>query len=232
MRKVIVREFETGLLYRNGRFKKRLGPGCFHIYRLRSEVVVVDTRVRMVTVPGQEVLSSDNVGVKISIALSYTVDTPDKAIHSVQDYEQALYVGVQLALRTIVAENNIDEMLAQRFEIGKKLVSEMTSQAEAIGLKLHTVEVKDVMFPGDLKKIFAEVVKAQKEGQAALERARGETAALRNLANAAKMMENNPALMNLRVLQTIAGSSGSSGNTFVLGIPQGVVPVKRQDSDR
>jgi regulator of protease activity HflC (stomatin/prohibitin superfamily) len=95
---------------------------------------------------------------------------------------------------------------------------------QAIGLRLHAVEVKDVMFPGELKKIFAEVVRAQKEGQAALERARGETAALRSLANAARMVQESPALMSLRVLQSVAGAA-ASGGTVVLGVPQGIVPV-------
>jgi regulator of protease activity HflC (stomatin/prohibitin superfamily) len=100
-------------------------------------------------------------------------------------------------------------------------------EAERIGINVQAVEVKDVMFPGDLKKVFAEVLKAQKEGQAALERARGETAALRNLANAARMLENNPALMNLRLLQSIAAATGNgSGNTLVMGVPAGFVPIK------
>ena len=105
------------------------------------------------------------------------------------------------------------------------LREDLTPAAAELGVTLHSAEVKDVMFPGDLKRIFAEVVRAQKEGQAALERARGETAALRNLANAAKMLEDNPALFNLRVLQSVSG--GAQGSTVVVGVPQGVVPVPR-----
>jgi len=112
-------------------------------------------------------------------------------------------------------------------ESGKQLLALVQPEAERIGINVQAVEVKDVMFPGDLKKVFAEVLKAQKEGQAALERARGETAALRNLANAARMLENNPALMNLRLLQSIAAATGNgSGNTLVMGVPAGFVPIK------
>ena len=101
------------------------------------------------------------------------------------------------------------------------------AKSAELGLKLKVADVKDIMFPGEMKKAFAQVVKAQKEGQAALERARGETAALRNLANAAKMIEDNPNLLQLRALQSLADSGG---NTLVLGLPGNSVPLaKRPD---
>jgi hypothetical protein len=113
------------------------------------------------------------------------------------------------------------EVLARREEFGRTLLERTAGTAEELGLKLLGVNVKDVMFPGELKKIFAQVIQAQKEGQAALEKARGETAALRNLANAAKMIEGNPALLQLRLLQQLASSAG---NTVVLGFPSTSTP--------
>jgi regulator of protease activity HflC (stomatin/prohibitin superfamily) len=214
--KVVVREYEAGLLYRSGRFHRRLEPGGYYIWRLRSDVHTVDMRKTSVTVPGQEVLSADNVGLKISTVVAYEVVDPERAVHRVQDFRGELYVAVQLALRSAIADANIDEVLNQRLEIGQRLLSQVALAAEPIGLRVHSVEVKDVMFPGDLKKTFAEVVKAQKQGQAALEKARGETAALRNLANAARMIEKSPALLHLRTLHTLAGQSGV---TVVLGTP-------------
>jgi regulator of protease activity HflC (stomatin/prohibitin superfamily) len=98
-------------------------------------------------------------------------------------------------------------------------------EAAKIGIAIHAVEVKDVMFPAELKRAFADVLKAKQEGQAALERARGESASLRNLANAARVLDGNPALMNLRVLQSLA-SAQNAGNTLVLGVPGGLVPLK------
>lgn len=139
-------------------------------------------------------------------------------------FEEALHVAVQLALRAAVGAAKIGDLLQRRVEIGHRLLETLAPQLEAIGLTGHALEVKDVMFPGELKKIFAEVVRAQKEGQAALERARGETAALRSVANAARLVQDGPALMNLRVLQSVAGAA-SRGGTFVVGVPQGVVPV-------
>jgi len=226
--RIVVREFEAGLLYRNGQFKRRLAAGAYRVLRSRSEITVVDLRRRLAVVPGQEVLSADNVGLKVSVTAVFEIVAPEKAAHSVQDYTQALHAAIQLGLRSAVGASKIDELLEQRLELGKKLMGSVAPEADALGLKVHSIEIRDVMFPGELKKIFAEVVRAQKEGQAALERARGETAALRSLANAAKMLEDNPALMNLRALQSM--TAGSSGNTFVLGLPGSFVPLERKPS--
>jgi regulator of protease activity HflC (stomatin/prohibitin superfamily) len=118
-----------------------------------------------------------------------------------------------------------DALLAQRVNIAAQLLERVQPQTAAVGVTVRAVEVKDVMLPGDLKRAFAEVLKAKQEGQAALERARGESAALRNLANAARVLEGNPALMNLRVLQSLSAAQ-NAGSTLVLGIPGGLVPLK------
>jgi regulator of protease activity HflC (stomatin/prohibitin superfamily) len=229
VRFVLVREYEAGLLYRGGRFARLLGPGARALLPGWEEVVVVDLRRRIATIPGQEVLSADDVGLKVSVAAEYEVADPVRAIHGAQSYEEALHVAVQLALRAAVGAAKIDDLLAQRDEIGKRLADVVRPHVEAVGLRIHRVEVKDVMFPGELKRIFAEVVRARKEGQAALERARGEAAALRSLANAARLVEESPALMNLRVLQSVGGAA-ASGGTVVLGVPQGLVPVTAKPS--
>jgi regulator of protease activity HflC (stomatin/prohibitin superfamily) len=113
--------------------------------------------------------------------------------------------------------------LSTRNEIGKKVSSICELRLEEMGLKLHVANIKDIMFPGELKKVFSKVVEAQKEGLAILEKARGETAALRQLANAAKLLEDNPYLMQLRMLQ-------STGHTFIIGSSdKTIIPTKPQD---
>ena len=119
--------------------------------------------------------------------------------------------------------------LDQRLEIGAQLLAHVQPEAAKIGITVLAVEVKDVMFPADLKRAFGEVLKAKQEGQAALERARGETAALRNLANAARVLEGNPALMNLRLMQSLSAAQ-TAGNTLVPGAPGGFVPLKNGKS--
>ena len=215
LHKVVVREYEAGLHYRNGRFVRCVGAGAHYLFRPWSKIEVIDKRRRTTSVAGQELLSADQIGLKVSLALSFEILDAAKARHVVQDFASELYVAAQLALRKAVAGAKIDDLLAERTVLGEKLFREVSSRADELGLKLHSIECKDVMLPGDLKKVFSEVIRAQKEGQAALERTRGETASLRNLANAARMIESNPALLNLRILQSFSGT----GNTLVLGTP-------------
>lgn len=224
--RVIVGEGQVGLLYRNGRFVGRLPPGAYWLLRFRSRVALVDIRRRTAVVPGQEVLTRDNVAVRATLVLTFEVSDPDAAMHRIESYHDAIYAAAQLALRAVVAARTVDELLERRAELGRELVAQVSGEARAIGLTVHQVEVRDFTFPPEIRKVFAEVVRARQEGQAALERARGETAALRNLANAARLMDDNPALMSLRILQTLSGAGTGQAPTVVLGIPQGLLPLK------
>lgn len=217
----VIRECECGLLYRHGKFQARLEAGRHVRWGLGYALATVDLRKQTFPVAGQEVLSADNVGLKVSVAVTVQVTDPTKAMHEVQDWRSHVYNTVQIALRTLVAVQPVEALLGQRLEVGKQLLAAVRPEAEKIGITVNATEVKDVMFPGDLKKAFTEVLKAKQEGQAALERARGESASLRNLANAARLLESNPALQNLRLMQSIS----ASGNTLVMGLPTGFVPL-------
>jgi regulator of protease activity HflC (stomatin/prohibitin superfamily) len=223
---VTVFDFERGLKYRKGRLERTLDPGRHWIYRPHTLVTKVDIRPRFVSLTGQEVLSSDGVTLRVTIAAQYRVSDPEKAINEINDADQGLYLSLQFALREIIGQAKVEEVLARRQEFGPRVMELTSAAAESLGFELLRVNLKDIMFPGDLKKIFAQVVQAQKEGQAALEKARGETAALRNLANAARMISDNPNLMQLRLLQQLAGSSG---NTVVLGFPTSGSPLPIRD---
>jgi regulator of protease activity HflC (stomatin/prohibitin superfamily) len=220
--RVTIFEYERGLRYLNGRFTGVLEPGRHWVYRPRVAIRKVDVRPRFVTIAGQEVLSSDGVTLKVSLAAEYEIADPEVAVNKVESADQALYLTLQLALREIVGEAKIDDVLARREEFGQRLLELASEPTEQVGLRLLGVNVKDIMFPGELKKIFTQVVQAQKEGQAALEKVRGETAALRGLANAARMIEGNPSLFQLRLLQQLAASGG---NTVVLGFPTAGTPL-------
>jgi len=121
----------------------------------------------------------------------------------------------------------LEALLGQRLDIGAQLLARVQPEAAKVGISVTAVEVKDVTLPNDLKRAFAEVLKAKQEGQAALERARGESAALRNLANGARVLEGNPALQNLRLMQSLTAAQ-HAGNTIILGMPGGFVPLKQQ----
>ncbi len=220
-KRVIVFEYERGVRFSRGRLVRILEPGAYWYNAFTATIQKLDLRPHFVSVAGQEILSADGVGLRISLAARYEVADPRAAIINSANYQEALYLELQLALREIVGAVKIDELLDKRAEIGAQLAALTEGRAAALGLRLLAVSVKDITFPGELKKIFAQVVKARQEGLAALERARGESAALRNLANAAKLLENNPALLHLRALQTLGEHPG---NTVVLGMPAGAAP--------
>jgi regulator of protease activity HflC (stomatin/prohibitin superfamily) len=230
VRHLAVADQECVLLYRHGRLLRRLDAGRHRLWGTGHAIHRVDLRKATLALPGQEVLTADNVGLKISLALTWQISDPVKALHEVQNWRDSLYQTVQLALRSVIAAQTSETLLEKRLEIGAQLLANAAPEAEKIGITLSALAVKDVMLPADLKRLFSEVLKAKQEGIAALERARGETAALRNLANAAKMLEGNPSLQNLRLLQTMA-AAGHSGSTFVWGLSHGFVPAVK-DSDR
>ena len=231
LRRITVLEYEKGLKYSKGKFKDLIGPGQYWYIPYFVIIQKIDTRPRFVSITGQEVLSSDGVTLKVSIAANYEIIDPNVAINKVQSYQDALYLELQLALREIIGSVDIDAILSNRDELSTKL-KEMTDQKiKELGLKLISVAIKDIMFPGKLKEMFAQVINARKEGLAALEKARGETAALRNLANAAKMIDSNPNLMQLRLVQALGQSSG---NTLILGMPQqgSPIPIKEKEVNK
>jgi regulator of protease activity HflC (stomatin/prohibitin superfamily) len=226
--RVTLLQYERALRYDKGKYAGLIGPGQYWIYRRRTTLVKLDLRPRFISVPGQEVLTSDAVTLRVSLAAEYEIGDPAVAVNETEDFEAALYLTLQLALREVIGTSEIDQLLAKREQFGERLLELCREPAEALGVKLHRVDLKDIMFPGELKKTFAQAVTARKEGLAALERARGETAALRNLANAARMLEGNPALMQLRLLQQIGESAG---NTIVLGLPSSATPLPLKEPD-
>jgi regulator of protease activity HflC (stomatin/prohibitin superfamily) len=226
LERVIIFENQQGLKYDNGRFIGLLPPGKhWRVWRSES-IITIDVRIQHSALQGQEIPSADGVPVKISLAYSYSIVDPNLAIHKVDSYSAAIGMHLQIALRNAVSTSNIEDLLAGRGELGASIRKEVEPKLAEIGILLNSADVRDIMVPGELKKIFAQVLKAQKEGLGALEKARGETAALRSLANAARMMEENPNLLSLRLLQTM---SETRGNTYVIGGAPVLVPVKAKD---
>lgn len=212
--RVTVYEFQRALRYRKGRFLSILGPGQHWILEPRTTVTPVDVRPNFVTLMGQEVLTADGVPLKVSVAANYEMSDPQLAINGQANYAQALYLFLQLAVREVISTSKA--VLENRAGFAEKIRALAEPQVQRLGLKLLTANLKDLMISGDLKRSFAQVVKARKEGEAALERARAETAALRSLANAARILQDNPQLVQLRMLQAMGESAG---NTLVVGMP-------------
>jgi len=202
--------FQRGLLYRHGRLSELLEGGRHVRWGSGWSLTTVDMRRRIEMIGGQEILTQDGLAVKLSASCAYSVADPRLAIEETENYKTAAYLAVQLGLRDAITGMTAEDLLAKRSEIGDTVTAKVAEELTKLGLALDRVELRDITFPGEMKKALAQVTLAQKEAQAALERARGEQASLRSLANAAKMLENNPGLLQLRILQSVAEAKGST----------------------
>lgn len=220
---VTIQEHETGLLFRDGQFVSELKPGKHEfLKKLGSELTVktFDLRERQMLVQGQELLSADQVALKVSATVVYRVVDALK-LHRAMEYpELLLHIDVQLALRQVVSTLSAEEFLQKKSSFTTELKSLLDQRFTNAGLKLERADIRDVMLPADLKRAFTEALKSKHEANAALEKARSEAAALRTLANAAKLMRENPELLSLRYLQTLGEVGAGTGNTLVLGLTE------------
>jgi regulator of protease activity HflC (stomatin/prohibitin superfamily) len=212
---VIVHEWERGLLFRYGQLAATLPPGRHRRWGAGFTVRAVDMRPWILTLPTQEVPTADLVNVKVTVAGQAVVIDPVAYVTAAQDARHGLYLAIQVALRETLAATPVDALLAGRADLGAGLADALRG-VDQLGLAVERLELKDVILPGELKKAQAQVLVARAQGLAALERARGETAALRGLANAARMAADNPALVQLRLLQQL---ELSAGHTVVIGTP-------------
>jgi len=201
--RIVVQEWERVLLYRDGRFEESLEPGRHRRLRWRRRRVRVVVRPRLLVVPGQEVLTADGLSVRISLTVACRTADPRRWHEAVEDADAFVYAALQVALREAVAGRTLDELLGARDAVPEDVRERVRTAAEAVGVAVESLALRDVMVPAELRRAAAEVATARAQGQAALERARGEVAATRALTNAARMVADQPALLQLRTLQAV-----------------------------
>jgi regulator of protease activity HflC (stomatin/prohibitin superfamily) len=236
VQRVVVYDYQRAVLYRRGRRVRTLEAGVYWIVCGISSIVTLDVRSRIAVVAGQEILTADSVPLRVSVTLRYRVTRPEEAVETAASFTETLHAETQLVLRDAVAAIAVEQILPERQRLADGLQAGLAPRAAVLGLTLEQVGIRDVTFPPSLKQLFAQVVEARQASQAALERARGETAVLRHLANTARLLEGNPALVTLRTLDAAAQGRG----TIVVGMPSGVLPVsgtspegsRRPESDR
>jgi Membrane protease subunits, stomatin/prohibitin homologs len=220
---VTVREAEVGLLYEDGRYVRTLGPGRHRVtgrpWSGKQEVVRVDRRRQSLAVQGQEMLTADSLSVRLNVAAEYRVVDAATALHTAQSYAAALYSALQLVLRDEVQARTLDELLADRSALSAELRDRVRPEAEALGLELVSAGVKDIVLPGDVKRMLSQEIEAQRAGRAALTAAREETAAMRAKANTARLLSESPMLLRLREIEALTDVGKGSGNTVVLAVP-------------
>ena len=212
---ITIFQYERGIKFHKGKFKEVVGPGKYTYFTSTTHLEIFDMRPAILQLNGQELLTADNVSVKISLAVKYQILDPQALISEYQNFHDYLYMSVQFKLREVISLIEMDELLKSRQKINNDVRNLLLEDKSFIGFSIHSVDLKDIMFSAELKKVYSEVLKAKKEALSLLEKARGETATLRSLANTAKMLENNPELAQLRLIQTI---EASQGNTFIIDI--------------
>lgn len=223
--RVVVLPHEAVLVVRNGRDLGRLEPGVHSFWTGELSVRRFDLREILVKVGGQEVLTRDRVPVKFTVLVRYHIADPLRARDAVADLEGHVHAEAQLALREAVLSFELDELLAGRAAVSERVAQSLRERIARIGLELLDAAVQDVMVSGELKRAFGEVARARAEALAKLERARGEAATLRKLANAARLFREHEGLAQLKTLEIAQRAAEGTGNSLVLGLgPDGAFP--------
>ena len=228
-KQLVVYEWNWALLFRNGKFVRVLKPGLYRFFQPPSTWMVLDQRVQTIAVPGQEVLTKDTLGIKLTLHAEYQIEDAVRLVRALPAWTQAevaaaIYPMIQLPIREAVAEHTLDELLQNRDMLPERVMIAASARLADTGVKLVRVAIRDIMIPANLREAFAAATIAQKQGAASLERARSEVASMRALANAARMAQDHPALLQLRALQAMQGSEGK--NTLVLDLSGKGVPLK------
>src|SRR5688500_12760877 len=215
----IVQEYERGVIFRLGRLIGAKGPGLFFIIPIADRMVKVDLRVVTLDVPAQEVITRDNVTVRVNAVLFFRVFDPEKAVVAVADFVRATHQISQTTLRSVLGQSSLDELLSQREEINLKLQQIIDDQTEPWGIKVGIVEVKDVELPQSMQRAMARQAEAEREKRAKIIHASGEFEASKQLAEAARVIGSEPATLQLRYLQTLTEIAVEKNSTILFPVP-------------
>ncbi|HWQ12804.1 MAG TPA: slipin family protein [Roseiflexaceae bacterium] len=215
----IVPEYERGVVFRLGRLVGARGPGLFFLIPVVERMVRVDLRVITMDVPTQEVITLDNVTIKVNAVLYFMVIDPQLAVVKVMDFIRATLQIAQTTLRSVVGQVELDELLARREAINERLQRIIDEQTEPWGVKVTIVEVKDVELPQSMQRAMAKQAEAEREKRAKIIHAEGEFQASKMLAEAAGVIAAQPVSLQLRYLQTLTEIAVEKNSTIVFPLP-------------
>jgi regulator of protease activity HflC (stomatin/prohibitin superfamily) len=215
----ILREYERGVIFRLGRFVGTKGPGLIFLFPIIDKMVKVSLRTIVMDVPTQDVVTKDNITVKVNAVVYFRVILPDKAIIEVQDFLFATSQISQTTLRSVLGQSELDELLSERDKINHKLQQIIDDQTEPWGIKVSNVEVKQIDLPIEMQRAMAKQAEAERERRAKVIHAEGEFQASQKLADAAKVILTQPIALQLRYLQTLTEISTEKNSTIIFPLP-------------
>jgi regulator of protease activity HflC (stomatin/prohibitin superfamily) len=215
----IVREYERGVVFRLGRLVGAKGPGIFLIIPIVDKMVKISLRTIVLDVPPQEVITKDNVTTNVNAVLFFRVMDPSAAVVEVENFLEATRQIAMTTLRSILGGVDLDQVLGERESINMQLQEIIDEQTDPWGIKVRSVEIKDVKIPGEMQRAIARQAEAERERRAKIINAQGELQAATKLSDAAKIIQQSPAALQLRFLQTLVDISAENASTIVFPIP-------------
>jgi regulator of protease activity HflC (stomatin/prohibitin superfamily) len=229
----VLREYERAVIFRWGRLARGLfggnGPGVVVIIPMIDKLVRVTLRTVAMDVPPQDVITKDNVSVKVNAVIYFRVVDPQRAIVEVEDYLYATSMMAQTTLRSVLGQSQLDDLLAKREEINIELQRIIDQQTEPWGVKVSAVEVKNVDLPQEMQRAIAKQAEAERERRSKVIHAEGEFQAAQRLLDAANLMSQNPVALQLRYLQTLVEVAAEKNSTTIFPIPIDIIaPLLKQ----
>lgn len=216
----ILREYERGVIFRLGRvLPQPKGPGLIFVFKPFDAIVRISLRTIVLDVPPQDIITKDNVSVKVNAVVYFRVFSPLNAVLQVENYVYATSQLAQTTLRSILGQVQLDDLLSEREKLNQELQSVLDQHTDPWGIKVSLVEIKQVDLPQDMQRAMALQAQAEREKRAKIINADGEFQAAQTLANAAQIMAQNPITMQLRYLQTLTQISAENASTIVFPVP-------------
>jgi regulator of protease activity HflC (stomatin/prohibitin superfamily) len=215
----VVQQYERGVIFVLGRLIGAKGPGLFLVPPFISRMLKVDLRIVTLTVPQQEVITRDNVTIKVTAVIYFYVVDPVAAVVKVVNFNQATTQIGQTTLRNVLGQSELDELLAERKKINRELQAIIDEQTEQWGVKVTAVEIKDIELPATMQRAMAKQAEAEREKRAKVIHAQGELLASTQLAQAAEVIGSQPAALQLRYLQTLTEIAVEKNSTIIFPLP-------------
>jgi len=214
-----VNQYEKGVKFTLGKYSGLMDPGWRIILPIFQGWVRVDLRIKTLDVPSQECVSKDNISIKVNAVLYYKVSMAEKAILEVEHYNYAVSQLSQTTMRNLIGEFELDDILQKREAISKKIKEIVDKDTDPWGIKVTKIEIKDIEFPENMKRIIARQAEAMRERRATIIKAEGEVIASSNLAKAAGILSKSQGALHLRTLQTLNDLSADKSNTVIFAVP-------------
>jgi regulator of protease activity HflC (stomatin/prohibitin superfamily) len=228
----ILREYERAVVFTLGRFRRVRGPGLVLLVPFVQQMVRVDLRIQVIEIPSQDVISRDNVSMKVDAVLYFSVVNPERAIIQVQDYLPATNMLAQTTLRAVLGQHELDEMLSERKKLSVDVQAMLDQQTETWGIKVSNVEIRTVELTENMVRAIAKQAEAERDRRAKIIHAEAEFQASQTLVNAAKILGSTPAAMQLRYLQTLTEIGAEQNSTVVFPMPIDIIKPFLEILDR